>query len=241
MMRKTINRFRRSLAMRGIRGTFAMCAVSMMDTFSPAAWRAETERQDADVAFDQQWNVDTAGIFRPDETGVHGDNWCYGIRYQAVDATELSGTLKNISISYEEFTFVDFGSGKGRALIVAAGFPFKTIIGVEYCDELNTVARENLSRLPAPAQRCPRIEIVHSDATHFTVPHGPLVLYFFNPFGRPVMEQVAQNVADSFRANRRRMVVLYFTPYEADLWALTGIFKRLQDSPAIFDTGTTSS
>jgi hypothetical protein len=37
--------------------------------------------------------------------------------------------------------------------------------------------------------------------------------------------------------NPRRIIVIYFTPYEADLWKATGLFKRIEDTPAIFDTG----
>lgn len=235
-MSETLNQVRRSLAMRGVVGTLHLCAVNVLGKFSSAARRVEAQRQEADAAFDREWGVDTGGIIRPDKAEVQSENWCYGIRYQAVDPTALIETLRNLSVKHEDFTFVDYGSGKGRALIIAASFPFRRIIGVEYCADLNRVARENLSRMPAHAQRCSNIEIVHADATLLPVPDGPLVLYFFNPFARPVMERVVENVAASYRANPRRMVVIYFTPYEAELWAKTGIFKKLQDAPAIFDT-----
>jgi predicted RNA methylase len=47
-------------------------------------------------------------------------------------------------MKHGETTFVDIGSGKGRALIIAAEYAFKRIIGVEYSPSLATICRRNL-------------------------------------------------------------------------------------------------
>ena len=65
--------------------------------------------------------------------------------------------------------------------------------------------RRSSGMLPTPVgravlQRCDRIVIAEADAAEYRVPDGPLVLFFYNPFGLPVMEKVAANVANSFRA-----------------------------------------
>ena len=44
---------------------------------------------ESDATFDDQWNVDTGGIYRPNESEVCGENWAHGVRYQAVNAKEL--------------------------------------------------------------------------------------------------------------------------------------------------------
>ena len=214
-----------------------MCAVYVMDRLRPEARRIENLRQEADAAFDNEWNVDTSGIFRPAENEILGDNWRYGISYQAVNANDLISVLSGLDIYYPDFTFVDFGSGKGRAVMIASTFPFKSVIGVEFCDRLNRIARQNLVRHPVSERQCNDIDLVNADAAQFTIPDGPLVLFLFNPFARPVMKQVGKNVHDSFRGSPRRIIVIYFTPYEADLWSGTGIFKRIEDTPAVFDTG----
>lgn len=237
IMRSTIDKIRRSLAIRGFMGTAAMCAVNLVSTFDLEARRVETERQESDATFDEEWNVDTGGIYRPKESEVSGENWAHGVRYQAVDATVLRATLKGLAINFSDFTFVDFGSGKGRALLIASEFGFKRIIGIEYCADLNRIAAENLRRHFKAARR-DSIELITSDAATVALPEDPLVLYLFNPFSRAVMSRVVQNATDSFRQNPRRIVVVYFTPYDADLWEATGFLKRLKDSPALFDTGT---
>jgi len=236
-MLTAINRIRRSLAIRGVMGTAAMCAVNLVSTFDSEARRIETERQESDATFDDQWNVDTGGIYRPTESEVCGENWAHGVRYQAVNARELRKVLGGLGINHGEFTFLDFGSGKGRALLVASEFCFKRIVGIEYCPDLNRIATENLKRHPDAARRCNEIELITSDASKVALPDGPLVIFLFNPFSRAVMSQVAHNVTDSFRENPRRMTVVYFTPYDADLWEATGFLKRLSATPAIFDTG----
>jgi hypothetical protein len=239
-MRATINKLRRSVALRGITGTIAMCAVGVISVIHPTARRVELMRREADAAFDRELGVETGGVFRPEPDDVRGKNWRYGIRYQAVDPKALSETLRGLPIKHSDFTFVDFGSGKGRAVLIAADFPFQKVIGVEYCKKLNHTAQQNLSRRPLKDSGCNQIELVHGDATEFALPDDPLVLFFFNPFGRPVMKRVAENVTVSFQKNPRRMIVVYFTPYEAALWQQTGIFKKLRESPAIFDTDNTT-
>lgn len=218
-------------------GTAAMCAVNLVSTFDLEARRIESERQDSDATFDEQWNVDTGGIYRPAETEVCGENWAHGIRYQAVNPNALKETLAGLGINHGEFTFIDFGSGKGRALLVASEFGFKRIVGVEYCADLNRIAAENLKRHPETIRQCDDIELITSDAAEVALPNDPLVVYLFNPFSRAVMSKVVHNVTDSFRENPRRMAVVYFTPYDADLWEATGFLKRLSSSPAVFDTG----
>jgi tRNA G46 methylase TrmB len=34
--------------------------------------------------------------------------------------------------AYSQYTFIDVGSGKGRVLFVAAEYPFRKVIGVEF-------------------------------------------------------------------------------------------------------------
>ena len=82
----------------------------------------------------------------------------------------------------------DYGSGKGRVLMLAAEYPFKRIVGVEFAKSLHDISQENVATLGSEAGR---IETFHADATEFDPPTDPLVLYFFHPFGVPALKQVA--------------------------------------------------
>jgi Predicted RNA methylase len=229
------DRILRSVAQRGILGTIPMCWWSVLSLIRPTARHITARREQVDAEFDRTHGVRTGGNVRPKSTAVIGNNWLHGVSYQAVDPEEFHSTLAELQIPFAEFTFIDFGCGKGRALILAAEFPFRKIVGVEYCSELSRIARENLTANKS-RRKCDAIEVIDADATLFELPDGPLLLYFFNPFGEPVMQKVANNVLQKLHISPERIVVVYFTPYHANVWEKTGIFHRLKESPAVFET-----
>ena len=61
-----------------------------------------------------------------------GPNWVHGAEYQGSNAPALEQALRELAVPYRRFTFLDFGAGKGRAVLVAARFPFQSVVGVEY-------------------------------------------------------------------------------------------------------------
>lgn len=230
-MDSLLDRIRRSLAQRGLFGTAQLCWISLL----PGARQREARRRHIDAEFDRKYAVDTGGTLRPSPDDVVGENWSLGTHYAAVEPAAFAEALNQIPLSHSEFTFMDFGSGKGRCLLLASEFPFKKIIGVEFCPELNRIARQNVLRYPASARRCEEIEILDADASTFAIPNEPLLLFLNNPFAAPLMAKVVKNVADSFRRCPRRIAVIYFWPFHADLWQAAGFLKRIQSSPAIFD------
>jgi len=227
-----LNRIRRSLAQRGWSGTARMYWVYL----KPGTWAREATNRRIDEEFDRRHDVDTGGDVSPGPADVIGQNWKLSNRYAAVGPAEFSEGMSHVSLAYPEFTFIDFGSGKGRGLLLASELPFRKIIGVEFCPELNRIARQNLRRYPAAARRNGDIEIVDADAATFRIPSGPLLLFLNNPFAEALMSKVAQNVADAFRRETRRIVVLYFWPFHANIWDEAGFLKRIRQTPAIFDT-----
>ena len=61
--------------------------------------------------------------------------------------------MARLDVDHSEFTFVDYGLGKGRVLMLAAEYPFKRIVGVEFSESLDRTARQNLTKLGADAAR----------------------------------------------------------------------------------------
>jgi len=192
----------------------------------------------ADSEFDRKWGVSTSGTFIPGKSEVIGSNWFHGVEYQGIGASAVYDALSGLGIPYEEFTFIDFGSGKGRALLTACRFPFKSIIGVEYSEHLNETARRNVSCFPETDRKCESIQIVCADAATFPIPQGPLVIFLYNPFGRPVMQNVVDNLLVSFQGKPRRIIVLYFNAVFIDVWKNAGFLHEIQvrNSDVILDT-----
>ena len=87
----------------------------------------------------------------------------------------------------------------GRALCLAALYPFRSVIGVELSPELCKIAQQNVDRIKAKL-RCQDVQIVNGNAIKYKVPSDVSIIYFFNPFVGEVMRKVLDNIALSLRA-----------------------------------------
>jgi SAM-dependent methyltransferase len=162
--------------------------------------------------FDRRYGVDTAGTLQPHELDIAPAEAVVSHRYEGVRPREIREVIACLRIAYPEFTFVDIGCGKGRALLVASDFPFKRIIGVELSAALTRVAQENLRRYRRGRQQCRELAAVCADATRYVLPSGPLVLYLYNPFDAPVMAAFLARVEAALAAEPRPMVMVYLNP-----------------------------
>jgi SAM-dependent methyltransferase len=121
----------------------------------------------------------------------------YAVKYQGLQPSILRKCLNLIGVT-AEMTFIDIGCGKGRALMVAAEYPFRHIIGVELSEFILATARSNFKILGKKKPRYGDVELVHGDASHPPLDRGVNVLSFFNSFtGAPVhvlVEHVRQHL-----------------------------------------------
>ncbi len=54
--------------------------------------------------------------------------------------------IRRVADRSRQFTFVDFGAGKGRVALLAAKYPFVRVIGIEHSPRLVAAAKENAAR-----------------------------------------------------------------------------------------------
>jgi predicted RNA methylase len=105
---------------------------------------------------------------------------------------------------------VDFGCGKGRALIAARMLGYESATGVELSAGLCRVAEANFSRLQ---RRRPEladgIAVVNTDATEFEIRPQHNVFYFYNPFGPRVLRPVLDSIVASVVTTPREAWVVY--------------------------------
>ena len=147
--------------------------------------------------------VQTTGDVELPWLKIVGSNRSHGNLYQATAPKRVKAILSRLELDYPQYTFIDFGSGKGRVLLIASGFPFRAVIGVEFAEELHHVATENVRKYRRATLRCGTIECLLKDAADFVLPESPLVLFFFNPFAKPVMLAVMENLKQSLAAHPR--------------------------------------
>src|SRR5512146_202609 len=83
-------------------------------------------RQPNGPDFDRQFHVDTAeGLGEANELGaIDSPAWNHGCLYQPAREDDFQEAMAALAIRHEEFTFIDLGSGKGKTLLMAAGWPF---------------------------------------------------------------------------------------------------------------------
>jgi len=162
-----------------------------------------------DADFDWQYRVNTTsgGVgWRARLIGLLNSS------YQPMDGELFSEMLNALGIDYSEFTFLDIGSGKGRALLMASAYPFQRILGIELLPELNDIAEDNILRFPSSEQRCKRVEAICADATTFPFPADPLVVYLFHPLPATGFTKVMRNLEISWRESPRAIYVVYANP-----------------------------
>ena len=181
-------------------------------------------RRYGDVQYDWDNRVDTTSAT------VGCRNRLLGIfhsPYQPTEASlfhEIMGALK---IDFSEFTFIDLGSGKGRALLMAADYPFRRIVGIELLAELHGVALDNLRQYKSNSQKCFVLESIRGDARTFTFPAEPTVLYLFNPLPEEGLSQVMVNLERSLRDQPRPFYVLYHNPLLEHVLSRSGGLSKL--------------
>lgn len=132
--------------------------------------------------------------------------------YQPTEPTLFREMMASLPIAFDQFTFVDIGSGKGRTLLMASEYPFRRIKGVELIAELHRAAEENIRAYKSATQRCSQIEAVCGDACEFAFPGVPLVLYLFNPLPEAGMRRLMDNLEKSLAENPRTVYLLYHNP-----------------------------
>ena len=102
-----------------------------------------------------------------------------------------------LRIRHEDFTFVDYGCGKGRTLLLASEWRFREIVGVEFSSALCGVAERNVRAFAQCNEQHHNIRIECIDARDYELPSGPMVLYFYNPFDAAILSIVLENLARS--------------------------------------------
>jgi SAM-dependent methyltransferase len=106
--------------------------------------------------------------------------------YQAITIETFEEMLLNLPLRAEEYSFIDLGCGKGKALILALEHGFKEAIGVEFFHELCAASMRNLGKLGMRDKS----QVMWASAAEYNFPEVPSVVFMFNPFGPLVMKNV---------------------------------------------------
>jgi SAM-dependent methyltransferase len=189
------------------------------------------DRQSVLDPFDQENGTDTGGTRKIASLDVVDSPVAlYAVQYEPSSAQLVRDKLAKLDIDAGQFTFIDFGSGKGRVLFIAADHPFREVIGIEFSRELHEIALRNIDRLPRHLARGARVRSVNGDAAAIELPKGNLVCYFNNPFGPPIISRVAERLVAHHRDHACDIIVVYVVPRHRDVFERSGIFTVLDET-----------
>jgi len=150
---------------------------------------------------ERELGIRTFGAHAPDELSIAADSKLGGHLYQPSSSVIFEKAMNELPFSLNGKVFLDIGSGKGRALILAAEAGFKKVIGVEYAAELNDMAHTNIERVRS---RFPDTEFVlhEGDALEYDIAEEVDVIYLFNPFDEEALSGLLEKVKPAFERSK---------------------------------------
>jgi SAM-dependent methyltransferase len=190
----------------------------------------------AQPRIDAEFGTETLSMVAIEDFSASGPSVSYAYEYHPTPVDDFEAILKWLPINYSNFCFVDLGCGKGLALILAARFHFKRVIGVEFGRYLHGIALANLDKFRRVNMGAPPIDVILEDAAEFRFPKEPLVVYLYNPFGPEIVSKVLVNLQTSLSQHPRMCWVVYLEPLHHEI--LSGCdFLRTQKVSASGDPG----
>ena len=202
------NWWREQAAERGAAGTTSLLVRNLWNFVRESTPERRRQRY-GDMEYDWENRVNTTSGTVGWRTRLLG---LFYSPYQPTEPALFREMMASLPIRFDQFTFIDLGSGKGRTLLMASEYPFKRIVGVELLPALHQIAQENLAWFKSESQKCFTLEAVCGDATEFVFPDEPLVLYLFNPVLESGLRRVMVNLDRSLGAHPRAVYVLYHNP-----------------------------
>ncbi len=168
--------------------------------------------------FDYIHGINTATGNEDYFSGTDKDSAKFAVAYEPVHQHILQEMLHHLPADVSQFTFIDLGSGKGRALFMASALKFRQIIGVEFSPELHQTAQQNLQSFLRKTGRQNIFKLLALDVTDFDLPKSDLVLFLYNPFFGDVMQNVVKKIELFISNEPYRVYILYRNPQCAELF-----------------------
>jgi tRNA A58 N-methylase Trm61 len=136
---------------------------------------------------------------------------------------DLTKILKQLDIQSTD-AILDYGSGKGLAMVTMSQFNFSLIAGVELSEPLIEICRKNFSKLGIK-----NTEVFHYNAMEFKELDRFTHFYLFNPFPEAVLQEVLQNIQASYQKKPRKITFIYYCPRLRDIVNSHPFFEEIKE------------
>lgn len=119
---------------------------------------------------------------------------------------------------------LDYGSGKGFAMVIMNNFNFNFVGGVELSKRLTKICRTNFSKLGIKnvgVFQCNAIEFKEIDRFNY--------FYLFNPFPEIVLKAVLQNIQESIEKHPRKIIFIYVCARHREIVSDHPMFEEIRE------------
>jgi SAM-dependent methyltransferase len=168
-----------------------------------------------EFTFDIRYNVNTSRLILADDLGFrNAEIQKHAKQYRPTPPYRAFASLKSLKKVVKDFstsTFIDYGCGAGRIMIIAAEMGFGKVIGIDLSPQLIELCRSNLKQY-LQINNTSEIIVLEQDASKYIPPNDANVFYFFLPFSLAVYSRVIKNIKTSIKTNPRTVYVL-------DMWS----------------------
>lgn len=156
--------------------------------------------------YDRRLGVNTSGKASMRQMGIDGAIAEHGTGFQSINERHLSEVLTDMAFPADA-GFVDIGSGKGKALFIAAGLGFRPVVGVEVVQELCTITESNLRTLALDDV----VKVLCVDGSSYAFGDERVIL-LNNPFDASFLAGMVDVAAQAFRQRGGPAWILYGNP-----------------------------
>ncbi|MBI1178647.1 methyltransferase domain-containing protein [bacterium] len=176
-----------------------------------------------DTSFDRRFGTDTTRRIPVEKIKTTSSNIVHSMKYGASKAMPFRKLMAELKLPTDG-VFVDLGSGKGRAVMLAAEYGFRKVIGLEFSGELCRTAEDNLRKFLRKRPTESHVEIIETDVTQYRLSDEETVFFLFDPFHAPILKQVMQNILESAERRPRDLWLIYHAPREQQVIEESGLF-----------------
>jgi hypothetical protein len=190
------------------------------------------EREKTDN-FDEKYGTMTGVI---ESTYAHED---FSSEYELLNCTRTvpSGVqtmqsaleqVQTLNLDFNDYYFMDVGSGMGRNLLIASLFPFKGVVGVEISKGINDIANNNIQLFNPPEQQCSNIKSYAADILDYELPDENMVMFMFEPFSQPIFSKFYARMLDKINEGNHHYVLIFLGEVFQEIKDPNSIFKLVQ-------------
>jgi SAM-dependent methyltransferase len=178
---------------------------------------------------EKKFNIKTLSIVNLKDLTLAGIDSVENHHYQGASYYILFKVFNLLPQELKNKTLIDYGCGKGRALFVAEDCGFKKLIGVDIAKELIDDAKNN-EVLYKKKNLDSQFRFEFEDATKYKIPNDADVFYFFNPFGKQILQEVINNIKNSLLNHPRTIYCIYLNPLYDSIFEENGfnVYKTIK-------------